>query len=85
MERTKDFANQLIHAIEQDPKLDTVDSTDNEVQQVGDSYVFRAYSAVDRIIPGRRGPGSRVPVGQVTYTVTITAHSERFGEDDKTS
>ena len=85
MERTKDFANQLIHAIEQDPKLDTVDSSDYEAQKVGDSYVFSAYDNVNRVVPGRRGPGSRMPVGRVTYTVTITAHSERFDEDDKTS
>jgi hypothetical protein len=78
----KQIAHQLLDLIQSDDGKVDIDSTDKEPSDVVENKVtFNMSKDHDRVVPGRRGPGSRVPLGRITYKVTIEATYEPFDDE----
>ncbi len=73
--KLKEVTQELISAIAHSSDMgDYIDSADSSSEDAGpDAVRFTMSKSIDRTVPGRRGPGSLVPVGRITYTVTVTA------------
>jgi len=74
-------ANELIKAmVALDDPHTSVDGVDREAHESAPGeYEFTMNKFHDRVIPGSR---SRIPLGQVIYTVRVTAHYMVLVEDE---
>ncbi len=79
--KLKEVATSLIACIQNGTGM-PIDSTDRDPSDVVDDKVtFNMSKDHDRIVDGRRGPGSHVPIGRITYKVTIEASYEAFDDE----
>lgn len=85
--KVKEVAEGIIKLILDAPadvvEVEGIDRSPGEVERtaVGDVVTFTMSRGHDRKVPGRRGPGSSVPIGRITYTVTVTAKYEPFDDE----
>jgi hypothetical protein len=83
----KQVAEQILLAIEDSPKVKSIDSTDQDVTRADvNKYTFVISKYKDATLQGaqrRRGPGGIKPLHMEVYTVTIEGSiSEVADEDD---
>ncbi len=81
--KLKQVAQDLLDALMRDKDITSIDSSDRNVSDVSDDgkVTFNMSKEHDYTVPGRRGPGSHVPIGRITYKVTVEASYEKFDDE----